>query len=83
LINLIYIFKIFIRIVEACILLNMLPSGAILLIETLENEEEKIIIEVLVDVNIHQLSPMIALKVLRNRMDISTRLHGQKSFVIN
>ncbi|OXU27588.1 hypothetical protein TSAR_000182 [Trichomalopsis sarcophagae] len=58
---------------EACILLNMLVGSAMLLIEALEDEEENLNKEVLADVNIYQLSGRMALKVLKSRMDISTR----------
>ena len=51
----------------------MLLGSAILLMETLENEEEDIKKEVLVDVNIYQLTPLTAFKVLKARMDISMR----------
>lgn len=51
----------------------MLLGSAILLVETLENDEENITNQVLADVNIYKLSPFVALKILKTRMDISTK----------
>ena len=61
----------------------MLLGSAILLTETLETEQENTIKEVLGDVNIYQLSPFISLKVLKTRMDISTRRQILKSLEID
>ena len=51
----------------------MLLGSVMLLIEALETEEENEANEILADVNIYQLSPKIVIRVLKNRMDISTR----------
>ncbi|XP_014206211.1 RAD50-interacting protein 1 [Copidosoma floridanum] len=58
---------------ESCILLNMLLGSVILLLEALENADEDVKKDVLADVNIHQLSSQLAIRVLKTRMDISTR----------
>ncbi|XP_011502922.1 PREDICTED: RAD50-interacting protein 1 [Ceratosolen solmsi marchali] len=69
--------------VEACILLNMLPGAAFLLIETLENADEDTRTEILADVKIQQLTSNTALKILKTRMDINYRSQEQKSFEID
>ncbi|KAJ8680451.1 hypothetical protein QAD02_016238 [Eretmocerus hayati] len=58
---------------ESCILLNMLLGSAILLLDALESEEESAKREILADVNVFQITPSTASRILRNRMDISTR----------
>ena len=58
---------------EACTLLNMLLGSAMLLMDTLENEDENDTKEVLADVGIFKLSPRTVAAVLRTRMDINTR----------
>ncbi|KAL7294373.1 hypothetical protein TKK_0012380 [Trichogramma kaykai] len=58
---------------ESCSLLNMLLGSAMLLLEALETEEENVAKEVLADVSIYELSPPLAIKILKHRMDISSR----------
>ncbi|KAH0947271.1 hypothetical protein HN011_011032 [Eciton burchellii] len=55
---------------EACILLNILIGSAILLRETLSNNNESESIEVLSDIGVYKISPEFALKVITTRTDI-------------
>lgn len=54
---------------EACILLNILIGSAILLQETLNNNDKNAL-EVLADIGVHKMSPELALKVIATRTDI-------------
>lgn len=54
---------------EACVLLNILIGSAILLQETLNNNDKNAL-EVLADIGVHKMSPELALKVIATRTDI-------------
>lgn len=61
----------FLRIKEACILLNILVGSAMLLHEALSNNNDKAALaEILADVGVHKMSPELALKVIATRTDI-------------
>lgn len=55
---------------EACILLNILIGSAILLRETLSNNDKAASVEVLSDIGVYKMSPEVALKVIATRTDI-------------
>ncbi|EZA50309.1 RAD50-interacting protein [Ooceraea biroi] len=55
---------------EACVLLNILIGSAILLRETLSNNDKSASVEVLSDIGVYKMSPEVALKVLATRTDI-------------
>ncbi|KYN05035.1 RAD50-interacting protein 1 [Cyphomyrmex costatus] len=55
---------------EACILLNILIGSAILLEESLNNNDKNVSAEILADVSVYKMSAELALKVIAMRTDI-------------
>lgn len=54
-------------------LLNLLLGSTILLMETLEMENEEIVKKTLSDIGVVKMSEETVLMVLKSRMDVSTR----------